>query len=138
MNTDTAYCLNLLIFSALLGLIPAAIAHNKGKDFFGWWVFGAALFIVALPAAILARTEVDALEMRQLKQGNLRKCPFCSELIKRDAIVCKHCGRELPPLQSEELIAVKGLIACPNCGKNIPKGAIDCVHCGVEVINLVR
>lgn len=23
-------------------------------------------------------------------------CPFCAETIKRDAIVCKHCGRDLP------------------------------------------
>jgi hypothetical protein len=27
-----------------------------------------------------------------------RKCPFCAEMIKRDAIVCKHCGRDLQPL----------------------------------------
>ena len=23
-------------------------------------------------------------------------CPFCAEMIKRKAIVCKHCGRDIP------------------------------------------
>src|SRR5262245_32151157 len=32
-----------------VGLIPAAIAKSKGRDFLLWWLFGAALLIVALP-----------------------------------------------------------------------------------------
>jgi zinc transporter ZupT len=39
--------LEILIFVVLLGLIPAAIAQSKGRSFFVWWVYGAALFIVA-------------------------------------------------------------------------------------------
>ena len=25
-----------------------------------------------------------------------RKCPFCAELVKHEAVVCRYCGRELP------------------------------------------
>lgn len=28
------------------------------------------------------------------------KCPFCQEKIKKGAIVCKHCGKELPEIKS--------------------------------------
>jgi Na+-transporting NADH:ubiquinone oxidoreductase subunit NqrC len=28
-----------------------------------------------------------------------RECPFCAELILKKARVCKHCGREVEPLQ---------------------------------------
>ncbi len=24
-----------------------------------------------------------------------RKCPFCAELVKSEALVCKHCGRDI-------------------------------------------
>ena len=41
-----------LALAVIIGLIPAAIAENKGHSFGTWWVFGAALFIVALPLSI--------------------------------------------------------------------------------------
>ena len=50
---DSSYLTNVLCISVLIGLIPAAIAHGKGHGFFEWWFFGAALFIVALPMAII-------------------------------------------------------------------------------------
>jgi hypothetical protein len=31
-----------------------------------------------------------------LSGGHLRKCPHCAELVKPEAIVCKHCRRDLP------------------------------------------
>ncbi|MDC9591139.1 hypothetical protein PSI23_18060 [Xenorhabdus sp. XENO-10] len=36
------------IAAALIGLIPAALANSKGRNFFAWWVYGTLLFIVAL------------------------------------------------------------------------------------------
>jgi hypothetical protein len=30
------------------------------------------------------------------KQNDTKECPFCAETINAKAIVCKHCGRDLP------------------------------------------
>lgn len=40
---------------ALLGLIPAIIAAKKGRSFVVWWLFGFAILIIALPAALMVK-----------------------------------------------------------------------------------
>ena len=49
-----------LIVAALLGLIPAKIAKNKGRSFGLWWFYGWMLFIVALPHALLMQDQSGA------------------------------------------------------------------------------
>jgi hypothetical protein len=41
--------------AVLVGLLPATIARRKGRDFLAWWFFGAMMFVLALPAALLLR-----------------------------------------------------------------------------------
>lgn len=86
--------MEILIIAVLIGLIPAAIAQGKGKSFFLWWLYGAAIFIVALPHALMMRSDDRAIERKQLNSG-MKKCPSCAEMIKQDAKVCKHCGRDV-------------------------------------------
>lgn len=47
--------MEIFVFAVLLGLIPAAIASHKGRSFALWWFYGALLFIVALPMALLMK-----------------------------------------------------------------------------------
>lgn len=72
--------MTLLIVLLLLGLIPAAIASSKGRNFLGWWIYGSALFIVALPHALVIGAG-----------GTKRNCPYCAEPIQNAAIICPHC-----------------------------------------------
>lgn len=81
----------VFVVAPLLGLIPAFIADRKGYTFGVWWLFGWALFIVALPVALLIKPNEAGL----LKLGKRKKCPECAEIVKLDARKCRYCGAEL-------------------------------------------
>jgi len=87
----------LLFISILIGLIPAVIARNKGYNFFLWWLFGAALFIIALIWSIVMKPKLKKDE---------KKCLQCAEIVKREAKVCRFCGYRFSakPLSQEEEI----------------------------------
>ena len=84
----------MLGLAALLGVIPATIASRKGHDFFLWWLFGFALFIIALPYALLVEPDTKAVEEQKVQEG-MRKCPFCVEFVKAEALICRYCGHDI-------------------------------------------
>jgi hypothetical protein len=63
------------------GLIAASIGQRKGE--------GCGAFIVGVllgPLGIL---------LALVSKGNRKTCPFCKELIHKDAVVCPRCQRDL-------------------------------------------
>ena len=100
------YLFPLLILSA----IPAYIAQTKGKSFGTWYVYSILLLPIALIHSLVMKKDSAEMESRSLLEGN-KKCPYCAELVKREAIICKHCKSELKvevapvskPMTQEEL-----------------------------------
>lgn len=66
------YLLITIGILGLLGLIPAYIAHQKGRKFIDWWFFGAILFPIALPYAIMLKSNPDEKQLgeRQISESN--------------------------------------------------------------------
>lgn len=55
----------------------------------------AIIVILLIMAAIIAAGVILISAFIKKQRGSLKKCPFCAELIKAEARVCRFCKRDL-------------------------------------------
>jgi len=78
------------------GLIAAVIASNKGRSGCGWFLVGVLLGPLGFILALVVSGDEKKTEERDIQSGAKKKCPYCAELVRKEAVICKHCGRDLP------------------------------------------
>lgn len=93
MTLEIVFMFLWFAFSMLAGWV----AEQKGRSGVGFFFLSLILtpVIGLIAAAIVSRNE-DAISDRAISDGEMRRCPYCAEPVRIEAIKCKHCGSALP------------------------------------------
>lgn len=98
-----------LIFWGFCGLVASAIYESRGHSgcsglALGFFLGPLGILIAAVtpPTQQVVQSQQRGLDLERLEKGELRKCPYCAELVKQEAVVCRYCGKDLPPSKSTE------------------------------------
>lgn len=83
--------MELFLTWLILSILAGYYAGTKGRSSIGF--FFLSIFLSPL-IGFIAALVLPKVDDEIAKQNNLKKCPYCKELVKQEATVCKHCGKE--------------------------------------------
>jgi hypothetical protein len=87
--------MEFVVLWILFGVVSAVVGSKKGRSGCGWFTIGFLLGPIGLILAFVVSPDQRAVDKAALQSGTMKKCPFCAELVRVEAIKCRHCGADL-------------------------------------------
>lgn len=92
------------------GVIASNIAKEKGRNLTEGFLLGFFLSYMGLLIVALLPKNEETIENKKIFSGTGKMCPYCAEVIREEAIICRFCGKDVSNALPEEII-------CPSCGE---------------------
>ena len=81
----------------IMAAFTAGVAASKGHIALGWLVVG----LLFGPIAFLASLGLGPADKEAYMSRKKRACPLCAEDVLFEALICKHCLRDLEPIHDK-------------------------------------
>jgi hypothetical protein len=96
--TARSAAVEIFLFWFVASIVVGIWAGNRGRNGAGWCLLSLLIspLLTFLILLVIGKNE-QAVEAEAIETGGMRKCPMCAELVKREAVKCKHCGSEMAP-----------------------------------------